>query len=152
MDRVRMGTMEVVIFRITEGPEFLVLQRSDSASPYPGLWQIVSGRIEKREKAPRAAMREVREETGMLPLELYNTPLANTFYDAARDAVNLSPVFAALVEASAVVILSSEHKAFQWLRRDEAISRLVWPGQKSAIQVVHDFIVTENPSRDSLLL
>ena len=91
MATVQLGTVEVVVFRIAEAPEFLVLQRSDHVSIYPGLWQIVSGKLEKGEKAWQAAVREAREETGLLPLKLYNTPLTNTFYVLPGDFVNLSP-------------------------------------------------------------
>ena len=155
MPGVRLGTIEVVVFRTAgapaPAPEFLVLKRSDRASPYPGLWQTVSGRIEKGEKAWEAAVREVREETGLRLQELYNTPLTNTFYVMEDDAVNLSPVFAARVDAGAEIILSDEHSAFAWLGREEAVARLVWPGQKSAIQCVMDFILREGAPRNALI-
>ena len=41
--------------------------------------------------------------------------------------------------------LSEEHKTFRWLLKEEAISLLVWPGQKEAIRSVCDFIIQENP-------
>jgi 8-oxo-dGTP pyrophosphatase MutT (NUDIX family) len=144
---VRLGTVEVVVFRVREVPEFLALKRSESVSIYPGLWQIVSGTVEKGEKAWEVAVREVLEETGLRPQKLYNTPLTNVFYLSGDDSVNLSPVFAVLADASADVKLSREHVAFEWLGREQAISRLVWPGQKRAIQTVCDFIIEENPSR-----
>lgn len=138
--------VEVVLFRRTPEPEFLVLQRSDDEEIYPGLWQIVSGGIEEGEKAYEAALREVKEETGFCPLALYNTPLTNTFYFHTNDSVNLSPVFAAEVDAREAVKLSNEHKEYRWLDREKAISLLVWPGQKNAVRIADEFIVNRNPS------
>jgi len=73
-------------------------------------------------------VREVQEETGALPARLYNTPLTNVFYLSADDAANVSPVLAALLDKKTEVKLFREHAAFAWLGKDEAISRLVWPG------------------------
>jgi len=145
MPKIVFDIVEVVVFR--KGPEFLVLKRSDDETIYPGLWQIISGGIEKGEKAYEAASREIEEEIGMKPLRLYNTPLTNTFYFVSSDSVNLSPVFAAEVDAETAVKLSSEHKEFRWLKKDAAISLLVWPGQKQAIQAVYDYIIEGNPAQ-----
>jgi dATP pyrophosphohydrolase len=147
MSRINFRIVEVVVFRIEKTPEFLILRRSDKDKIYPGLWQIVSGGIKRGEKAYEAAMREVQEETGIKPKRLYNTPLTNTFYFSSNDSVNVSPVFAAEVEGGTEVKISSEHRDFRWLRKDEAISLLVWPGQKEAIKIVNDYILDENPSR-----
>lgn len=122
-----------------------MLQRADNEEIYPGLWQIVSGGIEHGEKAYEAAAREVREEIGGEPKKLFNTPLTNTFYFFSDDSVNVSPVFAAEVDNGSEIRLSEEHKTFRWLLKEEAISLLVWPGQKEAIRSVCDFIIQENP-------
>lgn len=148
MPKINFKIVEVVLFRRSPEPEFLVLQRSDSEEIYPGLWQIVSGGIEDGEKAYQAALREVREETGVVPLGLYNTPLTNTFYFYTDDSVNVSPVFAADTDPHDVVRLSDEHKRFKWLKREDAISLLVWPGQKKAIAMIDDYIVRRNPSEE----
>ncbi len=148
MPKIIFEIVETVLFRRKSEPEFLVLQRSDKETIYPGLWQIVSGRIEPGEKAYEAALREVREETGLKPIGLYNTPLTNTFYFFTNDSVNLSPVFAAEVDPNEDVRLSDEHKDFRWLVKDEAISLLVWPGQKSAVGIVDEYIVRRNPSEE----
>ncbi len=148
MPKIIFEIVETVLFRRKSEPEFLVLQRSDKETIYPGLWQIVSGGIEPGEKAYEAALREVREETGLKPIGLYNTPLTNTFYFFTNDSVNLSPVFAAEVDPNEDVRLSDEHKDFRWLVKDEAISLLVWPGQKSAVGIVDEYIVRRNPSEE----
>ncbi len=150
MPKIIFEIVETVLFRRKSEPEFLVLQRSDKETIYPGLWQIVSGGIEPGEKAYEAALREVREETGLKPIGLYNTPLTNTFYFFTNDSVNLSPVFAAEVDPNEDVRLSDEHKDFRWLVKDEAISLLVWPGQKSAVGIVDEYIVRRNPSEESM--
>ncbi len=146
MPTIRFKIVEVVLFRRKRDTEFLVLQRSDDEEIYPGLWQIVSGGIENDEKAYETALREVREETGLTPLGLYNTPLTNTFYFYTNDSVNVSPVFAAEIDPRDAIQLSDEHKEFRWLKREEAISLLVWPGQKQAIATIDDYIVRRNPS------
>lgn len=146
MPNINFELVEVVLFRRTPEPEFLVLQRSDEEEIYPGLWQIVSGGIEDGEKAYEAALREVKEETGFTPLGLYNTPLTNTFYFHTNDSVNLSPVFAAEVNGRDTIRLSDEHKEFRWLTREKAISLLVWPGQKNAVRIIDEYIVSRNPS------
>jgi len=147
MPEINFKIVEVVVFRRSSPPEFLVLRRSDSDQIYPGLWQIVSGGIEKGERAYDAALRELEEEIGIKPSRIYNTPLTNTFYFYTNDSVNVSPVFAAEVEPDAEVRLSAEHKDFRWLKKEEAASLLVWPGQKKAIDVVCDFVLDDNPAR-----
>jgi dATP pyrophosphohydrolase len=147
MPKIIFKIAEVVVFRMMRTPEFLVLKRSDNEDIYPGLWQIVSGGIKRGEKAYEAVAREIKEEIGIKPEHLYNTPLTNTFYFYANDSVNVSPVFAAEVNGSAEVKLSREHKEFRWLEKDDAIALLVWPGQKEAIRIVSDYILSENPSR-----
>jgi len=148
MGKINFNLAEVVVFRRRTTPEFLVLKRSNEETIYPGLWQIVSGGIELGEKAYEAAMREVEEEIGIKPNHLYNTPLTNTFYLAKDDSVNVSPVFAAEVEDGTEVKLSAEHTDFRWLKKEDAVSLLVWPGQKKAIGIVNDYVLTDNPSRN----
>ena len=146
MPKINSDIVEVVVFRRTTVPEFLVLHRADDETIYPGLWQIISGGIENGEKAYEAALRELQEEIGTVPKKLYNTPLTNTFYFYTNDSVNLSPVFAAEMEEGMDIKLSMEHQEFKWLEKEDAISLLVWPGQKEAIRIVTDFILNENPS------
>ena len=147
MPNINFGIVEVVVFRKGALPEFLVLQRSDDEQIYPGLWQIISGGIEQGERAYEAALREVREEIGVNPKKLYNTPLTNTFYFPTNDFVNLSPVFAVEIGPAVDIKLSAEHKSYRWLQKEEAIALLVWPGQKHAIQTVYDYIIDDNPAR-----
>jgi len=147
MTRLNFEIVEAVVFRRKAPAQFLVLRRSDEETIYPGLWQIVSGGIEKGEKAYEAAMREIREETGLTVSRLFNTPLTNTFYFFTIDAVNFSPVFAAEVDADAEVVLSPEHTEYRWLEQADARELLVWPGQKQAIDVVSEYVIKDNPSR-----
>lgn len=121
-------------------PLYLLLRRSPGERLYPGLWQFVSGSIERGESADQAALRELREETGFSPEAFWVVPHVSTFYEPARDIVNLSPLFAARVPAGAEPVLSSEHDQHRWLEYEAAAERLVWPGQREGLRIVHEYI------------
>jgi len=58
-----------------------------------------------------------------------------------NDTVHLSPFFAVEVDPHAQPRLSHEHQNFAWCALEEARTRLVWPGQRQGLQIVHDYIV-----------
>jgi dATP pyrophosphohydrolase len=134
--------VEVCVFRVVRNePEYLLLKRSDSEKLYPGTWQIVTGMIRDGESALKAALREVREETGLSQKRFWTVPYVTSFYDPLEDAIHLAPMFAAEVDGSREPKLSSEHQSIRWCSCKEAQRILVWPGQRQGVQVVHDYIV-----------
>ena len=134
--------IEVCVFKFENGrPWYLLLHRAKDEKLYPNLWQCVTGSIEGDEKAVEAAYRELMEETGMTPKAFWVVPFVNSFYDPEWDAVNLSPIFAAQVELGTNPVLSAEHFEFGWFSYEDALRKLVWPGQREGLRVVHDYIV-----------
>jgi dihydroneopterin triphosphate diphosphatase len=137
--------VEVCAWRVFNAEtQYLVLQRAMEETLYPGLWQIVTGTMKKKESAFTAAMRELKEETGLLPLHCWTIPYVDTYFDLAKDAIQLVPVFAVELDPSSTVRISSEHQKFEWLRFEDARRRLVWPGQRHSLEIVHEFIVGNN--------
>ena len=64
---LRCKQIEVYLFRRRAGRiELLVLRRA-RGRPFAGVWQPVTGRIRRGERPSRAATREVREETKLVP-------------------------------------------------------------------------------------
>jgi dATP pyrophosphohydrolase len=114
-------------------PAVLVLRRA-RAGRSPGTWEAVHGAIESGETAVQAALRELREETGLAPARLYNASRVEAFYRHAQDEVALIPVFVALVAADAAVRLSAEHDAFEWLAPAAALARVTWPRMRRALE------------------
>ncbi len=135
--------IEAHIFRETEnGIEFLLLKRANNQI-YPGLWQMVTGKIEGEEKAHQTALREIKEETGLLPVQLWVAPTINSFYEPKDEYICLLPVFAARVEREAKVILSEEHTEYKWVGKDDAKKLLAWPGQREAVDIIEDYFLNE---------
>ncbi|MBI2418749.1 MAG: NUDIX pyrophosphatase, partial [Ignavibacteriales bacterium] len=133
------GYIELHVFRLKkEKVEFLLLKRSGGRI-YPGTWQMVSGRIETGETAVQAAMRELMEETGLVPVKFWVVPKVNSFYTPDNDAVNMVPVFAAMVDVKSKVRLSDEHTDFQWAPLKKACKLLAWPGQREAANIIQNY-------------
>ena len=134
--------IEVCVFRfVNDHAEYLLLKRSPDEKIYPDIWQFVSGSLEDGEKASDAALRELREETGLIPRRFWAVPHVNMFYDHGYDAVNVSPLFAVQVEINDEPKLSFEHCSYEWLRYEYARLRLVWPGQRSGLETVEKYII-----------
>jgi dATP pyrophosphohydrolase len=129
--------------------EFLLLRRAGD-EPTAGLWLPVMGRIEPGETAARAAIRETREETGLTPAQLYQIDPVHTFFLAATDTIQMTPVFAAPVPTDAAVVLSQEHDAFRWLSAERASAEVAWPGQRAGLERVMADIVSGSVIRGAL--
>ena len=128
--------IDVYPYRLVEDgePEFLLLRRA-AGVVYAGAWRMVGGKIDAGEAAWQAALRELCEETGCLPRRLWALPSVNTFYEWQHDRVNLTPAFAAELDADPV--LDHEHEAFAWLPVEEAVMRLRWPEQQRLLRLAH---------------
>lgn len=129
------GVVDVFVIRpLAAGWRVLVLQRA-ADTRCPGAWETVHGRIERDEPPQVAAVREVREETGLETERLYNITV-QPFYLHGFQTVQLAVVFAAFVAEPADVVLGPEHRGHEWLLVDDARARFVWPRERSSLAEV----------------
>ena len=112
--------------------EILALRRS-AAGRCPGSWETIHGTIEPGESPVQASLRELSEETGLVPARFYNLSRTEAFYQHRSDELALIPVFVAYVAATATVRLSSEHDRAEWLTAAEAARRFAWPRERRAL-------------------
>lgn len=133
--------IDVYPYRLGDGgAEFLLLRRAAGVA-YAGAWRMVGGKIEPGETAWQAALRELAEETGRVPLRAWTVPSVNAFYEWQTDRLNLIPAFAAELDADPV--LDREHDAFAWLPPAEAAARPVWPEQQRLLRLVADLLARD---------
>lgn len=136
--------IEAHIFKIHDGEmEFLLLKRADNEKIYPGLWQMVTGSIEEPEKAWEAALREIKEETCLIPQHFWIVPRVNSFYNPYKDEINMIPVFAAQVQIDAKVVISQEHSEYKWVGKEEAKNLLAWKGQRNSVDIISEYFTNE---------
>ncbi len=143
MNEVKVRVVDCYIYRHTlDGIRFLLMKRNLNKI-YEHLWQGVAGKIEKGETSSEAAIRELKEETGLSPFNIFVADHVSKFYETHGDRINLVPVFGIEVD-SENVILSEEHISYKWVDIDEAIETLVWNGQKKGIQTVNDMVINND--------
>jgi dATP pyrophosphohydrolase len=143
MAKIITNLVEAHVFRRAgRGIEFLLIKRSGSGI-YPGLWQMVSGKIRKGEKAYKTALREIKEETGLTPQKFWVAPNVNSFYQSEKDYISILPVFAALVDSKSKVKLSIEHTEFKWVNPAKAKKMLAWDGQRQSVDIITNYFIKE---------
>lgn len=135
MATINVGTIDVyVISPQPDGWRVLTLQRA-LTTRCPTAWETVHGRIEPGEEPEHAAVREVREESGLSVERLYNVSV-QPFYLHKTHTVELAVCFAAFVRAGAVIVLGDEHMHYEWLTPEAALERFVWPRERTALREV----------------
>ena len=94
--------------------EYLILRRSQQVSA-SGLWSFPGGKMEKGETVRQAALRELKEETG---LEGEILEEADSFFEGGQtDTYRISGVLAR-VDARKVE-LNHEHTEYAWIQLEE---------------------------------
>jgi dATP pyrophosphohydrolase len=115
-----------------------------------GVWGTVHGKIEGQEKAWQAALRELREETGLTPSEFYQLDTINQFYLAADDTVWHVPAFCAVVPRDVDVVLNDEHDSVRWVPRDRFDLDFLWPGERHQLAELVREIFDGGPAKPYL--
>lgn len=136
MSGARVSMVDVYVLRGSGAAlECLVLRRSPGGR-CAGSWESVHGHVEEGERPEAAALREMREETGLEPTRFYNLSRVESFYLHGSGEVALIPAFAAFVAADATATTGAEHDAAEWLGVAAARARLVWPRERRALDDV----------------
>ena len=132
MAQISIGTIDVYVVRpLPAGWRVLVVQRGPHTR-CPSAWETVHGRIEPGEEPEVAAVRELREETGLAAARLYNLTV-QPFYLHLSHTVQLAVVFVAFVDEPATVTLGEEHQAYEWLPVADAMRRFAWPRERVSL-------------------
>jgi 8-oxo-dGTP pyrophosphatase MutT (NUDIX family) len=136
--------IECWVFRIGSAgaPEFLLIRRAADRI-FAGIWQPVTGGLGADERAPLAALREVEEETGLGRGDIqafYDLDHIATFYAEGLEAVVTSVIYAVRVRPEAVARLSVEHDGLEWVDRDEALRRSIWPAYRETVARIERLI------------
>lgn len=148
---IRVGVVDVYVIRPYRA-EWLVLSLQRSRETRcPGSWETVHGRIEANERPEQAAVREVREETGLELDRLYNVT-CQPFYLHTLGVVQMAVVFAAFVREGSDVRLGPEHERYEWLSMAGAGVRFTWPREREALEHIRILLSTGDagPAEDVL--
>ena len=135
--------IDVYVYRIEKGePEFLLFLRS-AKKIYAHQWRMIGGKVLEGELYWEAALRELKEETGLEPSKFWTIPSVNTFYEAKTDQIHHIPAFAVELENDDIPELDDEHTEYRWISISELDSYLNWPEQKRLIRLTHDLLIND---------
>ncbi len=125
-----------VLFREEAGRRLYLLLRHEQG----GHWGFAKGRIEKGEGVLEAAMREIREETGIGDIELVAGLSVTSRYPIRRGGRALLKTvtyYAARVRGD-LIRLSNEHTDGRWVSPDAATQLLTHAESRRVLLTVED--------------
>jgi dihydroneopterin triphosphate diphosphatase len=134
-------SIQVVIFTDEERQSrYLLLKRIPSQG---GFWQSLTGSLEGDETHRQAAVREIKEETGILAIEsdLIDLGLTNVFEIAPKWLPKYPPgtiyneevCFALKVPEQEVALDAAEHTDYIWVDYETAMGMLFWDSNRRAL-------------------
>ncbi|MEL6586168.1 MAG: NUDIX domain-containing protein [Pseudomonadota bacterium] len=137
---VRVWIASVIVLR---QDQVLLMRRAGTLA---GAWCQVAGKIEQGEAAWQTGLRELAEETRLVPQAYWSADYLETFYEPARDIVTVGPVFVARVAPDAEPRLNEEHDAYRWLSFGPARDLVSFGGQRQMLSWVEQEFVHRAPS------
>jgi bis(5'-nucleosidyl)-tetraphosphatase len=104
-------------------------------------WDFPKGNLETNETAEQAALREVREETGLdVNLVAGFKEKTTSVYRKEGELVFKEVIFFLGEAETENVVLSWEHKGFKWLESDDAMALLKHKGSRDVLEKAKRFL------------
>lgn len=131
MDHLQPGAgVSVAVFR---GREVLLVKRGKG--PYKGFWSLPGGSIHWGESAQDAALRELREETGLLASSLALSHVSDAILRGAdgSTAAHFVIIVFTTSEFSGTAAPAADAAELRWCAPDARLSLELTPGLEAAI-------------------
>ncbi len=127
----------IVTFRMRDAErQYLLLH-------YPhGHWDLPKGKIETGESKHQAALRELKEETGLQAtiLDGFEEEITYFFRESNGELLQKTVYFFVGRTESDTITLSDEHVGYEWLPYDEAMKRLTFDNAREVLKNAQDFL------------
>ena len=124
----------VVFHEIAGTNRFLLIKNKRSAH-----WSFPKGHVEKGETDEQAAIREVKEETG-IDISLIEGFRAKSEYSIQRKIEKIVYIYAASCESTLTHIQQEEIEDYLWLDYNKAMKHLRFENDKNILYRVHEFL------------
>lgn len=134
------------ILNTMESPyRYLLMKRSGTY--FNGFWQTIWGKVHDGETCPETALREIKEETGLIPDRFYNSDALEMFYEPPDDQIYLAPIFVAYIDKPQEITLhENEHDAYRWVTYEEALEELPFNCQQQVVRHIQKNFVEKAPN------
>ena len=149
----------IIVFRRTkEGIKFLILYHGRN------YWNFPKGKVESEERSWQAALREVREETGLKSTELRFVGGFKTYerfmYSRGKDKIFKIVILYLAETRQPKITVSHEHEGYGWFTFGEAKKVLSkYRESMNILQKAYDYLHrarlrgrSQNPSRPNLII
>jgi len=114
---------------ISNSNQYLLLKRSPQDG---GFWQTLTGTVDGDENLLETLRREVKEETGIIDLEINESPIH--FFTWKKNTMDVVELVYLCKTKQRDVTLSFEHTDYQWVDQEKAESIVEKTNNKVAIQ------------------
>ena len=107
-----------------------------------GHWDFPKGNIEKGESEKQTVVREVREETGIADIQLFDDfrQVIEYKYRHGKKLVSKQVVLFLAQTRTDKVILSHEHIDYAWLDYDGALQKLTFQNARTILEAAKNYL------------
>jgi bis(5'-nucleosidyl)-tetraphosphatase len=125
-----------VVFKRNSEVEYLLLHYE------AGHWDFVKGNVETNESEKDTAIRELREETGIVEAHFIEgfRETTNYFYKRGSKTIHKEVVFFLIQAESSKVKLSYEHTGYEWLNYQKATEKLTFETAKKVLEKANELL------------
>lgn len=108
-----------------------------------GHWDFVKGNVEKAETEQETAVRELREETGIIDARFLDDFRESIFYFYKRNGINVRKevVFFLMETSNTRIKLSFEHVGFEWVSYENAIKKLTFKNARDVLHKANNYLI-----------
>ena len=120
-----------------DGPVYLLM------SNRKGYWEFPKGHVDPGETEEEAAIREVREETGLNDVKIVSGFKVKIKYTYSKDGKKYPKevVFFLMKAEPKRVEVSEEHTGYVWLKYEDAIKKISYDNARKVLEKAHKFLM-----------